>query len=152
MICRMRNVMIEADAGKRGNAKERVINYLMEGIFWTVSKDRKEVNRWSRQRIATVESEELCAKARKHQRIGDIYEIAVLKGIRGRGVQQDQAVKGPDICTVFRNWHLRENTITLLVRVKGFPDMANWSDVPGWPLAEHIQGTASKLLWANDVC
>lgn len=33
MTYRMKNVMIEADAGKRGNAKERVINYFMEGIF-----------------------------------------------------------------------------------------------------------------------
>lgn len=128
MIHRMKNVMIEADAGKRGKAKERVINYFMEGIFCAVSKDGKELNRWSRQRIATVAGEEVCAKAQRQQRIGDIYEIAVLKVIRGRGVQQDQAVKDPDICTVFRNWHLREIAITLFVRVKGFPDMAHWSD------------------------
>lgn len=45
----MQTMMIETDAGKRDNAKKRVIYYFIEGIFGTVSKDGKEQNRWSKQ-------------------------------------------------------------------------------------------------------
>lgn len=103
-------------------------------------------------KMAAVAEEEVCAKAQRHQRIGDIYGIAILKKLGGRGVQQDQIVKGPDICTFLRNWHLREITMTLLVRVKCLVGMVNWTEVPGWQLAKHIQGTANKLLLTKDVC
>lgn len=73
--------------------------------------------------MAALAEEEVCAK-----RIEDISGIAIVKIIGDRAVKQDQMVKGLEICTFFRDRHLREISFTLLVRIKGCPDMANCLD------------------------
>lgn len=75
--------------------------------------------------MAAVAEEEVRAKAQRRQRIEDIYGIAILKAIGGRAVRQDQMVKGLEF---FRDRHLREISFTLLVRIKGFPGIANCLD------------------------
>lgn len=78
--------------------------------------------------MASVAEEGVCAKAQRCQRIEGIYEISIVKVIRGRAFKQDQMAKGLKICSFFRDQHLRETSFTLLVRIKGFPDMANCLD------------------------
>lgn len=71
-------MMIEADTGQRDNATKRMMHSFMEGIFWTVSKDGKALNRQSRHRIAAVIEEGVCAKAWDKGR-EDIYGSAILR-------------------------------------------------------------------------
>lgn len=48
-----------------------------------------------------------------------------VKELSQEGIKPHQIMKGLEICTVYRNRHLREITITFLGRVQGLADMPN---------------------------